>query len=114
MAVVTIPARPRSDALGWMRKNLISTPVNVALTVLIGAGMAAVSHDRYGASKATRPRGRRASRGRALLHRGSRRLGMRRGITLELETRRTREPDDDVERRETSRADAEDRAGRSS
>ena len=41
MATVTIPARPRSDALLWMRKNLISTPINIALTILIGAGMAA-------------------------------------------------------------------------
>ena len=41
MAAVAIPAGPRSGALLWMRKNLISTPFNIALTVLIGAGTAA-------------------------------------------------------------------------
>ena len=41
MATVTISARPRPGALLWVRKNLISTPTNVALTALIGAGMAA-------------------------------------------------------------------------
>jgi general L-amino acid transport system permease protein len=40
MAAVTVPARPRPDALLWLRKNLISTPLNIALTVLIAAGMA--------------------------------------------------------------------------
>lgn len=40
MATVAVPARPRSDALLWLRKNLISTPLNIALTVLIAAGMA--------------------------------------------------------------------------
>jgi general L-amino acid transport system permease protein len=41
MATVTIPARPRSEALLWIRKNLVSTPLNIALTIVIGAGMAA-------------------------------------------------------------------------
>jgi general L-amino acid transport system permease protein len=37
MATATIPARPRSGAVLWIRKNLISTPGNVILTLVLGA-----------------------------------------------------------------------------
>jgi general L-amino acid transport system permease protein len=39
MTAATIPARPPNLALQWIRKNLVSTPVNVLLTLLIGAAM---------------------------------------------------------------------------
>ena len=37
MATVTLPARARPGALLWIRKNLLSTPVNVVLTLVLGA-----------------------------------------------------------------------------
>jgi general L-amino acid transport system permease protein len=40
MATVTIPARNRPAALEWVRKNLLSTPVNVLLTLILGAILA--------------------------------------------------------------------------
>ena len=41
MASVTLPARPRPDALLWIRKNLLSTPINVLLTLLLGTATVA-------------------------------------------------------------------------
>ncbi|HUP16774.1 MAG TPA: amino acid ABC transporter permease [Acidimicrobiia bacterium] len=37
MATVTMPARARFGALIWIRKNLLSTPINVILTLVLGA-----------------------------------------------------------------------------
>lgn len=40
MATVTLPAQARPGAVLWMRKNLLSTPINVILTLLLGAILA--------------------------------------------------------------------------
>ena len=40
MATVTIPARARPGAFEWIRKNLLSTPINVVLTLVLGAILA--------------------------------------------------------------------------
>jgi general L-amino acid transport system permease protein len=40
MATVTLPAQGRPRALLWVRKNLLSTPINVILTLVLGAILA--------------------------------------------------------------------------
>ena len=40
MATFTLPARARPGAILWIRKNLLSTPINVLLTLVLGATMA--------------------------------------------------------------------------
>jgi len=40
MAAVTVPAGPRPGAMEWVRKNLVSTPFNVLLTLVLGVAMA--------------------------------------------------------------------------
>jgi general L-amino acid transport system permease protein len=37
MATITLPARARPGVLLWIRKNLLSTPINVILTMVLGA-----------------------------------------------------------------------------
>lgn len=37
MATITLPARARPGVLLWIRKNLLSTPINVILTLVLGA-----------------------------------------------------------------------------
>ena len=40
MATITLPAQTRPGAVIWIRKNLLSTPINIMLTLVLGAMLA--------------------------------------------------------------------------